>query len=369
MKMRVAIVGVGRAKPGIDLPGQKVTNEKIVEMLLSRGALKPGSDRPWTPEELTPQRITDLVGIKTRQWVSPDQNTSDLAVLAAEAALRAAQIGWEDIGVLVVGSSTPETIFPSIACLVLDKIGKKKIAAGEWTEDTAKRKLRIPAYDVLAACTSSLYAVDIVRKTLLSEDSRSAYGLALGAEVLSRIIDFSDTNSDLYGDAAGAVVLKRAQSRSGIICSDLGSDPWGAELIYGVGMGIRLCQRGLQPNIYMMGHEVQKYVLKIVPELITKTLENANSDPQREKKIKLEDISLFICHQANARIFEYPAKKLNIPIEKFYVNVDRWGNCSSASVLVALSEALDEGRIQKGDLIMLMGFGSGLTWASMLVEW
>jgi 3-oxoacyl-[acyl-carrier-protein] synthase-3 len=119
----------------------------------------------------------------------------------------------------------------------------------------------------------------------------------------------------------------------------------------------------------MRGHEVQKFVLKIIPEMIVKTIERANRVPDRPRKIALSDVGLFVCHQANARIFEFPAKKLGIPLEKFYVNVDRRGNCSSASVLLALREAVEDGRINPGDLVMLLGFGGGLTWGSMLVEW
>jgi 3-oxoacyl-[acyl-carrier-protein] synthase-3 len=366
---QVVIAGVGKCLPGADLPGKIVTNKEIVEILLAHHAIKPGSNRPWTPEELKPQTIEALIGIKERQWVANDQNTSDLALLAAENALKDAQIEWEDIGALVVGTSTPEALFPSTACIVLNKIIKKKISSGEWSERGAKEKLRIQAFDILAACTSSIYAIDFVRKILLSKDNKFEYGLAIGAEVLSRMLDFTDTNSDLWGDGAGAVILKRGDGKNGIICSDLGSDSWGAELAYSIGKGTLFNQTGTQPNIDIKGHEIQKYVLKIIPELITKTIGNANNDVRRNKEIKLEDISLFICHQANSRIFEYPAKKLNIPLEKFYVNVDRRGNCSSASVLIALREALDEGRINKGDLIMLISFGGGLTWASMLVEW
>ncbi|MDH5468304.1 MAG: 3-oxoacyl-ACP synthase III family protein [Candidatus Aminicenantes bacterium] len=367
--MPVSIVGVGKCLPGVDLPGRVVTNEEIIEILLANKAIKPGTDKPWGPEELTPQRIEDLIGVKERHWAARDQNTSDLALVAAEAALQDAQIGWEDVGMLIVGTSSPESFYPSTACLVLNKIAKRKIVSGVWTEREAKEKLRIQASDVLAACTSSIYAIDIVKNSLLQGDNEYEYGLAVGAEVMSRVLDFSDTNADLWGDGAGAVVLKRTNSKAGIIWTSLGSDSWGAELAYSRGMGTSSHYINTSPNVFIKGHEVQKFVLKIMCELITKTIEQANSSPGRYKKIKLDDISLFICHQANSRIFDFPAKKLKIPIEKFYINVDRRGNTSSASVLIALCEALDEGRIKEGDLIMFISFGGGLTWASMLVEW
>lgn len=367
--MRVKIAGVGHCLPGTDVPGRIVTNDDIIEILMAHKALKPGSDEPWQPGELTSQKIVDLVGIRERRWVSNEPNTSDLALVAAERALAQAGIGWEDIGILAIGSSTPEALWPSTACIALNKVIRKKIAAGEWPESEGKTKLRIPAFDLLAACTSSLYAIDLVRKHLLFGETESEYGLAVGAEVLSRVLDFSDTNADLWGDGAGAVVLKRDEGPAGIVCSLLGADPWSAETTHSVGKDMRWHETPSPPNIFIKGHEVQKFVLKIIPELVGRTLDQANEDPARTSKITLADVDLIVCHQANARIFEFPAKKLGIPVERFYVNVDRRGNCSSASILMALSEALEEGRIKKGDLVMLMSFGGGLTWASMLVEW
>lgn len=367
--MRVRIVGTGKCLPGEDVPGRTVTNDEIVEILLANGALKPGGERPWMPGELTSRKIFDLVGIRERRWADKDQNTSDLALAAAEKALAEAGIGWEDVGILAVGSSTPEAFFPSTACFVLFKAIKKKVEAGEWDEHAAKTALRIPAFDVLAACTSGLYAIDLVRKHLLFGETGSPYGLAVGSEVFSRMLDFSDTNSDLWGDAAGAVVLKRAEGPSGIICTEIGSDPWKAETTYSAGKDTRHHEAPVKTNAEMKGHEVQKFVLKIIPELIERTLAKANGILGGTRRVALGDIALFVCHQANARIFEFPARKMGIPLEKFYVNVDRRGNCSSASVLVALREAVEEGRIRKGDLVMLLGFGGGLTWGSMLVEW
>lgn len=367
--MRVTIAGTGKCLPGKDVPGRIVTNDEIVGILLSHKAMKPGTDRPWLPEELTPKKIVDLVGIRERQWVDNSVNTSDLALFAAEKALAEAGIGWEDIGILAVGSSTPEAFFPTTACFVLNKAIRKKIEAGTWEEKDAEAALRIPAFDVLAACTSGLYAIDLVRKHLLLGETDSPYGLAIGSEVFSRMLDFSDTNSDLWGDAAAAVVLKRTEGPSGIICSEIGTDTLKAETTYSAGKDTRYHETPVRTNAMMRGHEVQKFVLKIIPELITRTIDKANRIPGKTRDVALSDVDLFICHQANARIFAFPAKKLGIPLEKFYVNVDRRGNCSSASVLLALREAVEEGRVKKGDLVMLLSFGGGLTWASMLVEW
>lgn len=367
--MRVRIAGTGKCLPGTDVPGRIVANEEIVRILLDHGAIKPGSGRPWRPDELTPQRIIDLVGIRERRWVDDTVNTSDLALIAAERALADAGIGWQDVGILAIGSSTPEALFPSTACLVLNKAIKGEVAAGRLLERDARAFLRIPAFDILAACTGGLYAADIVRKHLLFAETEARYGLALGAEVLSRILDFSDTNADLWGDGSAAVVLERTDGPSGIVCAEMGSDSFSADAAFSVGHDTCHHDAPARPNIAIKGHDIQKFVLRIIPELIVRTIEKANCAPGRTRDYRIEDVDLFICHQANARIFEFPAKKLGIPLEKFYVNVDRRGNCSSTSVLLALHEAVEEGRLRKGGLVLLLSFGGGLTWGSMLVEW
>jgi len=367
--MQVKIAGLGKCLPGTHIAGRIVTNEEIVRILLAHGAIKPGTDRPWTAEELTPQKITDLVGIRERRWAADEVNVSDMALVAAENALADAGIGWEDIGIIVLGSSSPEAAYPSTACFILNKVIQKKTASGEWSAAEARSRLRIQAFDVLAACTSGVYAIDLVRKTLLHHETEFDYGLAIGSDVLSRFMDFKDTNSDIWGDGSAAVVLKRTNEKSGILCMVTGSDPSAAETTFSIGQGSRKDQIGIPTNVFFKGHEVQKFVLKIIPELIVRTLERANQLGARPRPLKLDDIALFVCHQANARIFEFPAKKLGIPLEKFYVNVDRRGNSSSTSVLLALREAVEEGRLKKGDLVMAVTFGGGLTWASMLLEW
>lgn len=367
--MRVKIAGTGKCLPGTDIAGRIVTNEEIVRTLLAHRAIKPGTDRPWGPDELTPQKIVDLVGIRERRWVDDSVNTSDLAFAAANAALADAGIGWQDIGMVAVGSSTPEALFPSTACMVLNKAIRAEIAAGRLDEKEARTAVRVPAFDLLAACTSGMYAIDAVRKHLLLGESSSRYGLALGAEVLSRLLDFSDTNADLWGDGSAAVVLELAEGPSGIVCMETGSDALSVDAAYSVGHDTRHHDAPVPPNIAIKGHDIQKFVLRVIPELIVRTIERANRTPGRTRDYRLEDVDLFVCHQANARIFELPSKKLGIPLDKFYVNVDRRGNCSSTSVLLALREAVEEGRLRPGGLALLLSFGGGLTWASMLVEW
>ena len=367
--MRVKIAGLGKCLPGTDVPGKIVTNEDIVRILLAHRAIKPGTDRPWGPDELTPQKIVELVGIRERRWVVPGVNTSDLALVAANAALADAGIGWGDIGILALGSSTPEALFPSTACMLLNKAIRGEIAAGRLEEKDARGFLRIPAFDLLAACTSGLYAVDVVRKHLLFGETECRYGLALGAEVLSRLLDFSDSNADLWGDGSAAVVLERTEEPVGIVCTEMGTDALGVDAAFSVGHDTRHHDIPVRTNLAIKGHDIQKFVLRIIPELIVRTIAKANRTPGRSRDYRIEDVDLFVCHQANARIFDLPSRKLGIPIEKFYVNVDRRGNCSSTSVLLALREAVEEGRLKKGDLVMLVSFGGGLTWGSMLIEW
>lgn len=365
--MHVRIAGFGKCLPGIDVPGRIVDNKEMVELLLAGGAIKPGTGRPWTREELRPEGIETLVGIKQRHWVADEVNTSDLGLFAAEKAMAQAGIGWEDVGILVVGSSTPEAHYPSTACWILNKVQKKKIADGTWTEEEAKTKFRIPAFDIMAACASSLFAIDLVRKMLLSEENGARWAVIVGAEVMSRMMNFEDTNSDLFGDGAGAVVLERTEGPGKVLWTETGTDTWAADLTYSYGHDTRFHATPEKPDIFLLGHEVQRYALKVIPELAAKTLQDANRG--LGLNLTADDISLFVCHQANSRIFDFPAKKLGVPVDRFYINVDRRANCSSASVLMALAEAYEEGRIKKGDRIMLVSFGGGMTWASTLIEW
>src|SRR5512138_1365699 len=230
--MRVRIAGTGKCLPGADVPGRIVTNEEMVRILLEHKAIKPGCDRPWEPDELTPQKIIDLVGIKERRWVDKTVNTSDLAFFAASRALADAGIGWADVGIIAIGSSTPEALFPSTACMVLNKAITAEIASGRISEKDARATLRQPAFDLSAACTSGLYAIDLVRKHLLYAETESRYGLALGAEVLSRLLDFSDSNADLWGDGSAAVVLERTDAPGGILCMETGTDTLSVDAAY-----------------------------------------------------------------------------------------------------------------------------------------
>lgn len=347
----VSVAGYGMAVPDL-----VVDNETMVKIFNQHGVRETPGGQP-----LTSEWIFDIVGIKKRHYVSEGENTSDLALAAAEMALKDAGISWEDLSVIRVGTSSPEAFYPSTAC---------------FTGSKAPIIPHCEASDILAACTGGLQAIVEVHRALLCEPDYQ-FGLAIGAEVIApRSLDFSDINSDLWGSGAGAVVLKKSgyftkkHGLGGIICSILGAYPEKASTTHSIGKGSRHDDQGLTPNTFLVGREVQKFVISIIQELIPRTIEKANKvfAHYYEPAISIDDIDLIITHQANSRIYDKPAKALGIPVEKFYCNIANYGNTSTASIFIALYEAMQEGRIKKGDLIMLIGFGGGLTWGSMLLR-
>ncbi|MBM2820487.1 MAG: fabH [Candidatus Berkelbacteria bacterium] len=347
--MKIVIAGTGK-----HLPDHIASNPEVVQKMTEHGRTHTPGGKPITPEMLE-----TLVGIRERRWSGDDENTSDHALKAANQALERARITWQDLSIIRIGSSSPEKFFPSTACLTLFK------AKGPGIE----------AVDCLAACTSGLVAMIDVQRALLSEQNYK-YGLAVGAEVLAtRMADYADLNSNLWGDGAGAVVLAQApeEENRGIICSIQGSIPEAAPLTESVGKGTRPDDFCRKPNIAFSGHDIQRFVLDLIPDLIPRTLEKANDTLVRDKAfggqpIKLGDIDMFAVHQANVRIFDIPAKKLGIPKSKFFVNVDRYGNTSSASVLICLAEMIEQGLVGSGSLVMLVAFGGGITYGSVLVR-
>lgn len=347
--MRIVVAGTGK-----HLPDFVASNAFVIATMAKHGLTHTPGGKPITSE-----MIESLVGIRERHYSGEDENTSDHALKAANQALERAGIAWKDLSIIRVGSSSPEKIFPNTACLTLNK------AKGPGIE----------AVDDLAACASGLVAMVDVKRALADEPDYR-YGLAIGAEVLAtRMADFGDLNSNLWGDGAGAVVLAKdpEEEERGIICSILGSIPEAADTTESVGMGTRLSDRGVEPNIMFRGREIQRFVLDLLPRLIPETLEKANDTLAREKAfsrppLELEDIDMFGVHQANGRIFKEPAKRLGIPESKFFVNVDRYGNMSSASVLVCLAEMVEQRLVGPGSLVMLVSFGGGIDYGSLLLR-
>ncbi|HVU17266.1 MAG TPA: beta-ketoacyl-ACP synthase III [Candidatus Didemnitutus sp.] len=325
----VVIAGVGSYAPA-----QVVTNEDL-------------SKRVDTSDEW----IRTRSGIRERRIAGPDEATSDLAIKAAERALADAKMSAADIDLLIVSTVSADMPLPSAACIVQHRLG-------------------IPAhatcFDIAAACSGFLYALEIAYGQLLTNRYKRA--LIIGAEKLSSVVDWTDrTTCVLFGDAAGAAVLTKVdQPGIGIIGSDLGADGEFVDNLYIPGGGSRCpasaeTVAGGKHFIRMNGREVFKSAVRVMETVAREMLEQHNLTP--------DQVSLVVPHQANIRIIEALADNLKMPKEKFYVNLDRYGNTSSASIPLALDEARRAGRIKPGDLTLMVAFGAGLTYGAALVRW
>jgi 3-oxoacyl-[acyl-carrier-protein] synthase-3 len=293
--------------------------------------------------------ITRRTGIKRRHFAAPDEATSDLALNAARGALEAAAVDPADLDLVIVGTLTPDFYLPSCAVLVQDALGAK----------------RAGAFDVAAACTGFLTAMQTGEAFIAS--GRAKRVLVIGAEVLSRYLDMNDrTSCILFGDAAGAAVLMpHADCGQGrILEGTCGADGSAYEVIHMRGGGSRnpptheSIDRG-DHNITLRGRDVYRFAVNKLADLIREM--TAGYDP--------DEIGLVVPHQVNARIIESAIERAEVPREKVLVNIDEYGNTSAATVPVALHEALQEGRLEKGKLVVLVAFGAGLTWAASLVRW
>jgi 3-oxoacyl-[acyl-carrier-protein] synthase-3 len=290
-------------------------------------------------------------GIRERRIAAADESTSDMAVHSAKAALADAKVSAADIDLLIVATATPDSPLPSTACFVQHKLG-------------------IPAhatcFDISAACSGFLYALEIAYGQLLTNRYKRA--LIIGSEKLSSVTDWTDrTTCVLFGDAAGAAVLHKVdQPGIGILGSDLGADGEFADNLYiSAGGSVRPADaKSVEERahcIRMNGREVFKSAVRVMETVAREMMEQHNLTP--------DQINLVIPHQANIRIIESLAGSLKIPMERVYVNLDRYGNTSSASIPLALDEARRSGRIKPGDLTLLVAFGAGLTYGSTLIRW
>jgi 3-oxoacyl-[acyl-carrier-protein] synthase-3 len=272
-----------------------------------------------------------------------------MATRAAEEALAVANVVPEELDMIIVASATPEYLFPATACLVQDALGAD----------------RAGAFDLSAACSGFIYGVNLAAQSIQTGAIDNA--LVIGAETLSRFVDWNDrVTCILFGDGAGAVVLAGRNERGGVLSCTMRSDGSGGELLSLPGGGSRypasletLAQN--QHTIKMQGREVFRFATTVMADAARVVVDKAG--------LTMDDISLVIPHQANSRIIETATRRLKLPPEKVYVNVDRYGNTSSASIPIALCEAIEEGLIQAGDNLVLVGFGAGLTWAAAAVEW
>jgi 3-oxoacyl-[acyl-carrier-protein] synthase III len=308
--------------------------------------------------ETNDEWIRTRTGISERRIAGDKESTGSLALRAARKALHVARIMPADLELVIVATSTPEHIFPSTASQVQDWLGAK----------------RAGAFDLSAACSGFVYALDMAAAKIRAGDIR--YALVIGAETMSRVMNWKDRGTCiLFGDGAGAVVLGAKAEPGGVTSSVLRSDGSGWDVLglptvgsqetYLVDDRTRDKAEDETPramhHLHMDGRSVFRFATKVINESIR--------DVCRMGGITVDDIDLVVPHQANYRILESAARNLRLPIEKFYSNVSRYGNTSAASIPIALCEAIDEGRLNEGDNIIFVGFGGGLTWATMLIEW
>ena len=315
---------------GSYLPPRRLTNVELAAELAKKGV------------ETSDDWIVERTGIRARHFAAPDVASSDLGVEAAKRALDAAGLQPSDIDLIIVATSTPDMVFPSVACILQNKLGMAGCAA----------------FDIQAVCSGFVYALTVADAMIKTGLATKA--LVIGAEVFSRILDFSDrTTCVLFGDGAGAVVLEASET-PGILASDLHAD--------GKHVGI-LCVPGHVSGGRVLGNPLLKMDGQAVFKLAVGVLERAARAVLNKAQLLESDIDWLIPHQANIRIMQSTAKKLKLPLEKLIVTVDQHGNTSAASIPLALDESVRSGKIKKGDTLMLEGVGGGFTWGAVLLNY
>ena len=318
---------------GSYLPETRITNHDLEQMV-----------------DTTDEWIRQRTGIVERRRAAPDQATSDLAFEAAKKAIESAGLQPTDIDQIIVATATPDTMFPATACRLQDRLGCRQI----------------PAFDLSAACSGFIYGMAVARTAIGA--GTADHVLVVGAETLTRFTDYTDRGTCiLFGDGAGAAVLSRVDdSETGIIDTHFAADGSGGDLMILPGGGSlnppspEMLEKRLN-YIQMQGRAVYKNAISKIVRLVTESLTRCN--------LTMDDVDLIIPHQMNARIIESAAKHLEIPLERIFINIDKYGNTSAATVPIAIDEAKREGRLKKGDLVALVAFGGGMTWASALLRW
>ena len=299
--------------------------------------------------DTTDEWITTRTGIKERRIAAKDEFTSDMATKAALKAIEQANITAAEIDLILVATATPDMLFPATACFVQKNIGATNAAC----------------LDISAACAGFLFGVEIAQQFITSHTHDTV--LVIGADKLTSITNWTDRNTCvLFGDGAGAAILRHRGGAHGVISTHIGSDGQFTDILFMPGGGSRcpITAENVGRNlntIHMSGKEVYKQAVTAMFSAAQKALQQAG--------LSIEDIACVIPHQANLRIIEGIADRLGIPLERFYVNLDRYGNTSAAAVAIALDEANRTGRIKAGDFVLMVVFGGGLTWASTVIEW
>ena len=318
--VRIGITGLGT-----HVPERVLTNDELSRLV-----------------DTTDEWIIERTGIRERRIAAKDEALTDIARPAAQAALADAGVDPSDIDLLVCATVTPDMMFPTSSALLADELGMPKAAA----------------YDLLAGCTGFVYAV--VQAYAMLASGLATRALVVGGDVLSKILDWEDRSTIvLFGDGAGAVVME-AVDRGGFLGFELGADGGGGRHLWLPGSGSRHFD---DPDQYvkMNGREVFKFATRVLVYSAEQVLAECGKT--------VDDVDVYIPHQANKRIIDYAAGKLGIPVERTVVNVDRYGNTSSGSIPLALTDARLEGRLRDGALVLMTGMGAGLTWGSALIEW
>ncbi|EGW38623.1 beta-ketoacyl-ACP synthase III [Desulfosporosinus sp. OT] len=293
--------------------------------------------------------ISTRTGIKERHIASKDTPVSELCYFAGLRALEDAQIDPEEVDLIIVATITPDYAFPATACLVAERLGAKNAAA----------------FDLEAGCTGFIYTVATASQFVATGMYKTV--LVIGGETMSKILNWEDRSTCiLFGDGAGAAVLQPVQEGFGFLSFELGSDGSGGMLLSQPAGGSK-CPASLESvgknlhTLQMEGKEVYKFAIRIMGDVSLKVLEKAG--------LTKEDVDLLVPHQANIRIVDAAIKRLGISPEKVVVNLDKYGNMSAASIPVALDEVIKEGRLAEGDIIVMVGFGTGLTWGACVLKW
>ncbi|GAB4515893.1 MAG: ketoacyl-ACP synthase III [Anaerolineae bacterium] len=328
MKRYAQIIGWG-----MSVPNHVLTNEDLARIV-----------------DTSDEWIRSHTGIRQRHIATdPRETTASLAIKAGMEALRVADVPASRVDMVIVATASPEHIFPSTASLVQDGLGATNAGA----------------FDLSAACSGFVYALGVAQGLIAA--GSADYVLVIGSETLSRLVDWSDRKTCvLFGDGAGAVLLAASEVPGGILSTVLGSDGSGGDLLMVPAGGSKLpasleTVASGQHYIKMNGHEVFRFATRVMARAVEEAVERAG--------LTMDDIKLVIPHQANRRIIEAAMKRLNIGEDRVFINLDRYGNTSTASIPIALCEAIEEGRIKQHDHIVMVGFGGGLTWAATAIQW
>ncbi|CAN5243983.1 ketoacyl-ACP synthase III [soil metagenome] len=318
----ISITGVGAY-----VPERVLTNEEISTIV-----------------DTSDEWIMERTGIRERRIAAPDEALTDLALPAARAALAQAGVSAKDLDLLLCAKVTPDMMFHTSSALLADTLGAEKAGA----------------YDLLAGCTGFMYAVAQAYGMMAAGLADRA--LVVGGDVLSRILDWTDRSTlVLFGDGAGAVVLEKVD-KPGFLGFELGADGGGGVHLSLPGSGSRRVEDAVSNGyVHMNGREVFKFATRVLVSSAQDVLERCG--------VSVEDVDVYVPHQANVRIMDHAAQKLGIPRERMVVNVDRYGNTSSGSIPLALAEAQEDGRLKEGNLVLMTGMGAGLTWGSALMKW